>query len=134
MSNLGKLFILIGIMWLFQLWFAYKQSKIFQNDIRGLRAQGTMAIGMGGRRYRGGRAFVALTADENGVVKDGMVLKGFTIFARSKPLKTYTGFSINQIASGDLIVENEKKKVQEAAANSAQHIFDYFERKKTGGE
>jgi DNA-binding transcriptional regulator of glucitol operon len=134
MSNLGKLFILIGIMWLFQLWFAYKQSKIFQNDIRGLRAQGTMAIGMGGRRYRGGRAFVALTADENGVVKDGMVLKGFTIFARSKPINTYTGFSINQIASGDLIVENEKKKVQEAAANSAQHILDYFERKKAGGE
>ncbi|MEY2850467.1 MAG: hypothetical protein RJA96_338, partial [Actinomycetota bacterium] len=33
MSNLGKLFILIGIMWLFQLWFAYKQSKIFQDDI-----------------------------------------------------------------------------------------------------
>ncbi len=134
MSNLGKLFILIGIMWLFQLWFAYKQSKIFQNDIRGLRAQGTMAIGMGGRRYRGGRAFVALTADESGVVKDGMVLKGFTIFARSKPIDTYTGFSINQIASGDLIVENEKKKVQEAAANSAQHIYDYFERKKVGGE
>jgi DNA-binding transcriptional regulator of glucitol operon len=134
MSNLGKLFILIGIMWLFQLWFAYKQSKIFQNYIRGLRAQGTMAIGMGGRRYRGGRAFVALTADENGVVKDGMVLKGFTIFARSKPINTYTGFSINQIASGDLIVENEKKKVQEAAANSAQHILDYFERKKAGGE
>ena len=27
MSNIGKLFILIGIMWLFQLWFAYKQAK-----------------------------------------------------------------------------------------------------------
>ena len=105
MSNLGKLFILIGIMWLFQLWFAYKQSKIFQDDIRGLRKQGTMAVGLGGRRYRGGRAFVALTADDNGIVKDGLVLRGFTIFARSKQLSAYTGFSIKEIASGNRVAE-----------------------------
>lgn len=134
MSNLGKIFILIGIMWLFQLWFAYKQAKIFQDDIRGLRKQGTMAIGVGGRRYRGGRAFVALTCDENRIVKDGMVLKGFTIFAKSKLLTTYTGFSIDEIASGDRIVQSEKKKVQEAAKSSAQHILEHFERIKTGGE
>jgi DNA-binding transcriptional regulator of glucitol operon len=133
-SNLGKLFILIGIMWLFQLWFAYKQSKIFQDDIRGLRKQGTMAVGLGGRRYRGGRAFVALTADDNGIVKDGLVLRGFTVFARSKQLSTYTGFSINEIASGDRVAEGEKKKVQEAAKNSAQYILDHFERVKAGGE
>lgn len=134
MSNLAKLFILIGIMWLFQLWFAYKQAKIFQEDIRGLRKQGTMAIGMGGRRYRGGRAFVALTCDDSGIVKAGMVLKGFTIFAKSKPLDKYTGFSIEEIASGNRIVEGEKKKVQEAAQSSAQHILEHFERIKAGGE
>ncbi len=101
MSNLGKLFILIGIMWLFQLWFAYKQSKIFQDDIR---------------------------------VKDGLVLRGFTIFARSKQLSAYTGFSVNEIASGNRVAEGEKKKVQEAALNSAQYILDHFERVKIGGE
>jgi hypothetical protein len=63
-----------------------------------------------------------------------MVLKGFTIFAKSKPLTTYTGFSIDEIASGNRIVEGEKKKVQEAAQNSAQHILDHFERIKAGGE
>lgn len=134
MSNIGKLFILIGIMWLFQLWFAYKQAKIFQEDIRGLRKQGTMAIGVGGRRYRGGRAFVALACDDSGIVKAGMVLKGFTIFAKSKPLNTYTEFSIEEIASGNRVVEGEKKKVQAAAANSAQHILDHLERMKAGGE
>jgi len=121
-------------MWLFQLWFAYKQSKIFQDDIRALRKQGVMAVGMGGRRYRGGRAFVALTADDNGIVKDGMVLRGFTVFARSKQLSAYTGFSINEIASGDRVAEGEKKKVQEAAKSSAQYILDHFERVKAGGE
>lgn len=134
MSNLGKLFILIGIMWLFQLWFAYKQAKIFQDDIRGLRKMGTMAIGVGGRRYRGGRAFVALTCDESGIVKAGMVLKGFTIFAKSKPLNEYTGFSIEEIASGNRIALGQKKKVQEAAASSAQHILEHLERIKAGGE
>jgi DNA-binding transcriptional regulator of glucitol operon len=133
-SNLGKIFILIGIMWFFQLWFAYKQSKIFQEDIRSLRKQGTLAVGMGGRRYRGGRAFVALTADDNGIVKDGLVLRGFTVLARSKRLSAYTGFSIKEIASGDRIAEGEKRKVQEAAASSAQFILDHFERVKAGGE
>jgi glucitol operon activator protein len=134
MSNIGKLFILIGIMWLFQLWFAYKQAKIFQDDIRSLRKQGTMAIGVGGRRYRGGRAFVALTAGEDDIVKDGMVLKGFTIFARSQRLTAYTGFSIDEIASGDRIALGEKRKVQEAAKSSAQHIVEHRDRIKAGGE
>lgn len=132
MTNLGKLFMLIGVMWLFQLWFAYKQAMYFQKDVGGLRKEGTMAIGMGGRRYRGGRAFVALTTDESGIVKRGMVLKGFTIFARSQALNTYTGFSIEEIASGNRVVQSEKKKVQEAAQSSAQHILDYFERIKLG--
>jgi len=134
MSNLGKLFILIGIMYLFQLWFAYKQGKIFQEDIRSLRKQGTMAIGVGGGRYRGGRAFVALTCNDSGIVKAGMVLKGFTIFAKSKPLNAYTGFSIEEIASGNRVAEGEKKKVQAAAASSAQHILDHLERIKARGE
>ncbi len=132
MTNIGKLFMLIGVMWLFQLWFAYKQAMYFQKDVGGLRKEGTMAIGMGGRRYRGGRAFVALTADESGIVKRGMVLRGFTIFARSQALDTYTGFSIEEIASGNRVVQSEKKKVQEAAQSSAQHILDYFERIKLG--
>ena len=132
MTNLGKLFILIGVMWLFQLWFAYKQAMLFQKDIGGLRKEGTMAVGLGGRRYRGGRAFVALTCDESGTVKRGMVLKGFTIFARSRALDTYTGFSIGEIASGDRVVQSEKKKVQEAAQSSAKHILEYFERIKSG--
>jgi DNA-binding transcriptional regulator of glucitol operon len=133
-SNLAKVFILIGIMWLFQLWFAYKQGKIFQEDIRGLRKLGTMAIGVGGRRYRGGRAFVALTCDENRIVQGALVLKGFTIFAKSKPLTKYTGFSIDDIVSGNRVALDEKVKVQEAAQNSAQHILDHLERVESGGE
>jgi DNA-binding transcriptional regulator of glucitol operon len=133
MSNLGKLFILIAVMWLFQLWFAYRQSKAFQDDIRALRKIGTMAVGMGGRRYRGGRAFVALSADSNGVVLDGRVLRGFTVFARSQQLTSYTGFSIDEIASGNRVAESEKKKVQEAAKNSAQYVLDHFHRVKLSG-
>jgi len=37
-------------------------------------------------------------------------------------------------ASGNRIVEGEKKKVQEAAQSSAQHILEHFERIKAGGE
>jgi hypothetical protein len=49
-------------------------------------------------------------------------------------LSAYTGFSINEIASGNRVAEGEKKKVQEAAVSSAQYILDHFERVKAGGE
>jgi DNA-binding transcriptional regulator of glucitol operon len=44
-------------MWAVQLALAFMQAKRFQADLKSLRMQGTSAVGMGGRRYRGGRAF-----------------------------------------------------------------------------
>jgi len=37
-------------------------------------------------------------------------------------------------SSGNRKAEGEKKKVQEAAQSSAQHIIEHFERIKAGGE
>jgi len=62
--------------------------------------------------------------------------------SKYKPLdgETANG-SINQlwflrsfIASGDRIALGEKRKVQEAAKSSAQHIVEHRDRIKAGGE
>jgi glucitol operon activator protein len=138
MTNLTRILLVIAAMWAAQLALAYLQAKRFQSDLRGLRKQGTVAVGMGGRRYRGGRAFVALTVDENEKVLDGLVLRGFTVFAKSKPLHEYKGFSLDDIISSDRVGVNEPNKVREAAVMSAQHIKDYLSRsdqgEKTGRE
>lgn len=138
MTILTRLLLVIAAMWASQLALAYLQAKRFQADLSGLRKQGTVAVGMGGRRYRGGRAFVALTANEDEIVQDGLVLKGLTVFAKSKTLIDYKGFSLDDIISGNREGAGDPKKVREAAIMSAQHIKDYLSRsdqgEKTGPE
>jgi len=139
MTYLTKLLLVIAAMWASQLFMAFMQAKRFQADLKSMRMQGTSAVGMGGKRYRGGRAFVALASDENGIIKDGLVLKGLTVFANSKKLTNYTGFSLDDIISGNRGSGAEpKKKVREAAEMSAQlikdHLFRADQGEKTGRE
>ncbi|TRZ88341.1 MAG: hypothetical protein D4R83_00380 [Streptomycetaceae bacterium] len=139
MTYLTKLLLVIAAMWASQLFMAFMQAKRFQADLKSMRMQGTSAVGMGGKRYRGGRAFVALAADENGIIKDGLVLKGLTVFANSKKLTNYTGFSLDDIISGNRGSGAEpKKKVRDAAEMSAQlikdHLFRADQGEKTGRE
>ena len=132
MTFLTRLLLVIAAMWASQLALAYMQAKRFQADLSGLRKQGTVAVGMGGRRYRGGRAFVALTVDDDEIVQDGLVLKGFTVFAKSRQLINYIGFSLDDILSGIREGVDEPNKVREAAVMSAQHIKDYLSRSDQG--
>jgi DNA-binding transcriptional regulator of glucitol operon len=128
MTILTRLLLVIAAMWASQLALAYMQAKRFQADLSGLRKQGTVAVGMGGRRYRGGRAFVALTVNDSEIVQDGLVLKGLTVFAKSKKLVAYKGFSLDDIISGNREGVEDPKKVREAAIMSAQHIKDHLSR------
>ena len=132
MTFLTRLLLVIAAMWASQLALAYMQAKRFQADLSGLRKQGTVAVGMGGRRYRGGRAYVALTVDHNEIVQDGLVLKGFTVFAKSRQLTNYIGFSLDDILSGNREGVDDPNKVREAAIMSAQHIKDYLSRSDQG--
>ena len=132
MTILTRLLLVIAAMWAVQLALAFMQAKRFQADLKSLRMQGTSAVGMGGRRYRGGRAFVALTSNEVGIVQDGLVLKGFTVFANSKKLSSYIGFSLDDIISGSREGVDEPKKVREAAIMSAQLIKDHLFRADQG--
>lgn len=132
MTNLTRILLVIAAMWAAQLALAYMQAKRFQADLSSLRKLGTVAVGMGGRRYRGGRAFVALTVDGNEIVQDGLVLKGFTVFAKSRKLYNYIGFSLDDILSGQREGVDDPNKVREAAVMSAQHIKDYLSRSDQG--
>ncbi|HUW88335.1 MAG TPA: transcriptional regulator GutM [Candidatus Paceibacterota bacterium] len=132
MTNLTRILLVIAAMWAAQVALAFMQAKRFQADLSALRKLGTVAVGMGGRRYRGGRAFVALTVDGNEIVQDGLVLKGFTVFANSRKLNNYIGFSLDDILSGKREGVDDPNKVREAAVMSAQHIKDYLSRSDQG--
>ena len=123
--GLGKLFAIIAIMWGIQLFFAWRQAKHFQDQLSVLRKEGAVAIGVGGKRYRGGRAFVALSANDKGIIQSGLLLTGITTMAKGKPFNDYKGFSIKDVASGDRTAPGRKEKVTEAARMAAEHILDF---------
>ena len=127
--GLGKLFAVIAIMWGVQLFFAWRQAKRFQDQLAVLRKEGSVAIGVGGKRYRGGRAFVALAANEQGIIQKGLLLTGLTTMAKGKPFDDYKGFSIHDVASGNRTAPGRKAKITEAAKMAAEHIRDYLGRK-----
>ena len=126
--GLGKLFAIIAIMWGIQLFFAWRQAKRFQDQLSVLRKEGAVAIGVGGKRYRGGRAFVALSANEKGIIQSGLLLTGITTMAKGKPFTDYKGFHIDQIISGDRVADR-KEKVVAAARMAAEHIQAHLNRK-----
>jgi DNA-binding transcriptional regulator of glucitol operon len=72
--------------WMVQLYATYRQSMAFNSDVVALRRHGTVSVGVGGKRYRGGRAYVAIAIDDRGVVRNALTLQGFTTFSRARPL------------------------------------------------
>ena len=131
MNGLGTFFTVLGIAWAVQLFLAWRQAQRFQKELASLRKSiegGTVAIGVGGKRYRGGRAYVALLADGEGVIQDGLLLSGFTVMAKGKPFTDYKGFHIDEIISGNRTADR-KEKVVAAARMAAEHIQAHLNRK-----
>jgi DNA-binding transcriptional regulator of glucitol operon len=72
--------------WMVQMYLTFRQSMAFNKEVAAMRDQGTVSVGVAGKRYRGGRAYVAITIDDAGVVRGALTLSGFTTFSRARPL------------------------------------------------
>jgi glucitol operon activator protein len=107
--------------WVIQSFMTFRQSMAFNDDVRKLRASGTVSVGVGGRRYRGGRAFVAIAVDDRGIVRDAITLRGFTTFARACPLPALVGTRVNKLA-GDRDIPRVSK-AQRLAAEQAATLY-----------
>ena len=84
--------------WLLQLVLAHRQAEAFRRSAAQLRPLGTVSVGVAGRRYRGGRAYVALAVDRRGRVRGATVLRGLTTFARPRPLPGAVGLRADRLA------------------------------------
>lgn len=96
----------------------------FTADTRRLRLAHpdcTLSIGVGGRRYRGGRAYVAITVDDTGRVKDALTLRGFTTFARSAPLPALVGLRRNVLV-GERSIDGLTTAQRDAARQAAEFV------------
>ena len=104
--------------WVVQLVLAYRQSMAFNRAVRALRTYGTVSVGVAGRRYRGGRQYVAIAADERGQVRNALTLRGFTTFARPRPLPALFDTRISTLR-GDREIPQLSRQQREAARQAA---------------
>ena len=121
MEILIYIFLVIAAMWVLQLYYAAKQSMRFSKSLREVRALGRTAVGIGGFRYRGGRAFVALS-EKNGIVVGAKVLVGLTVFASPADCPQLVGKPLTTLANGEQM-ETLRKKEQEAAKMAAEVLL-----------
>lgn len=105
--------------WVVQLYVTYQQSMAYNAQVRALRAHGTVSVGAGGKRYRGGRAFVAIAVDEAGIVRDSLCLSGFTTFARGRAVPQLLGLRLN-LLRGERQIDGLSRAQREAARQAAE--------------
>jgi glucitol operon activator protein len=103
--------------WMVQMYVTYQQSTAFNRQVRALRGSGTVSVGVGGTRYRGGRAFVALAVDDQGVVRDALVLSGWTTLSRGRRLEPLVGVRARRIRAGT-VLPGLTRQQQEAAVQA----------------
>jgi DNA-binding transcriptional regulator of glucitol operon len=103
--------------WLLQMWLTSRQTLAQVRETARLRALGSVAVGKGGRRYRGGVAFVSLATDGQRVT-GALSLRGFTTFARPVEVPALVGLRLGVVA-GDRPLEGLKDNERVAAREAA---------------
>jgi glucitol operon activator protein len=104
--------------WVVQLYLSYQQSMAFNRQVLQLRRSGTVSVGLGGKRYRGGRAYVAIAVDDHGIVRDAISLRGFTTFARPRPAPPLFDLKVNAVR-GERDIPHLSRQQREAARQAA---------------
>jgi glucitol operon activator protein len=100
--------------WMVQMYLTYQQSQAFNRQVTALRRHGTVSVGAGGKRYRGGRAFVALALDDRGVVRDAVSLSGWTTFSRGRRLDALVGVRASRIRAGKELPQLSAQQLEAA--------------------
>lgn len=95
-----------------------RQQKAFAAELARLKTSGRVAVGRAGKRYLGGKVYVAIAADPAGVVTGALVLRGFTTFARARDLPVLIGYRVSRLSTDvDVpgVAPMERQAVVEAA-------------------
>jgi glucitol operon activator protein len=110
--------------WMVQMYVTYQQAASFSTHVRRLRSQGLVSVGGGGKRYRVGRAFVAIAFDpQTHDVVDAISLQGFTTFARAKAAPDLRGLPV-AVLTGDEDIPGLTRQQREAARQAAHLMLE----------
>jgi len=120
-SSIIVLFILLGLMWLLQLYLTYRQTQRFYGRVRKLRKLGMLAVGVAGGMYRGRVYAVMVVNPETRIITHAEKMSGWTVFAGLKQIKGGTGHLLDDFLDGKVHIPAGQKAV-EALKNAGNDI------------
>lgn len=124
------LFILLGLMWVIQMYFTYRQMKRFYGRVRVLRKSGMLAVGVAGGMYKG-RVYAVMVVDpETRIITHTEKMSGWTVFAGLKQIKGGAGHLLDDFLAGKVQLP-VKQKVIDALMNAGHDIRKALDTKET---
>lgn len=106
--------------WVVQIFMTLRQSTAFNKRVVALRSQGIVVVGVAGNRYRGGRAYLALAA-EDGTVRDAISLQGWTTLAKGRTVPALRGVAVSTV-EGETEIPGLTRQQRAAARLAVQSL------------
>lgn len=83
--------------WMLQAYLTYRQVEAYRRTVRDMARRPGGFLGVGVHRRRLGRgAVVVLVTDPAGVICDGRLMSGITVFSRLQPYSEWTGQQVSE--------------------------------------
>jgi DNA-binding transcriptional regulator of glucitol operon len=112
-------------MWVLQMTLAKKQATGFLNAVNSIKGPGLeVAIGVNQPKWGRKKIYLAISADVNTTVVDGLTLEGVTTFAKSQKVPIFNGKTLNEIANSE-----NKEPIWEAAKMAADTLIKKYQSK-----
>ena len=123
---IGIIFVTLALMWVLQMYLAKKQATSFLNAVNSIKGSDLeVAIGVNQPKWGRKKIYIAVSANAESIIVDGLTLEGVTTFAKSKKLTLFNGMSLYEIVTSD-----KNEPIWEAASMASDTLIKRIESKK----
>ena len=123
---IGIIFVTLALMWVLQMYLAKKRATSFLNAVNSIKGQNLeVAIGVNQPKWGRKKIYIAVSANAESIIVDGLTLEGVTTFAKSKKLTLFNGMSLHEIVTSD-----KNEPIWEAASMASDTLIKRIESKK----
>lgn len=122
--NILFILLLIGAVFLLQSILGFLQVRNFVKEFRRMCKHGKVLIGKNPKKFRAG-SILLLSIDENANIKEAMLMKGVTIFARFRELKAIEGKSLPILAASYDDLQRMDTLTKECLLNAYRNYINF---------
>ena len=123
---IGIIFVTLALMWVLQMYLAKKQATSFLNAVNSIKGSDLeVAIGVNQPKWGRKKIYIAISANAESIIVDGLTLEGVTTFAKSKKLTLFNGMRLHEVATSD-----NNEPIWEAASMASDTLIKRIESKK----